>query len=82
MIGREKLYVVKRGNNFIAQKISLFLIFKRLIDTQLLIFVYIPDGRKEPVMYDKITSRIEKLCFGLNNEYIDPVSFQNVRVYY
>ena len=25
------------------------------------------DGRKEPVMFDKITDRIKKLCYGLND---------------
>lgn len=30
------------------------------------------DGRKEPVMFDKITSRIQKLCYGLNMDFIDP----------
>lgn len=30
------------------------------------------DGRKEPVMFDKITSRIKKMCYGLN-EHVDPV---------
>ena len=30
------------------------------------------DGRREPVMFDKITSRIRKLCYGLNN-LVDPV---------
>ncbi len=33
-----------------------------------------PDGRKENVMFDKITSRISKLCYGLNKDFIDPVS--------
>jgi ribonucleoside-diphosphate reductase subunit M1 len=32
------------------------------------------DGRKEQVFFDKITSRIIKLCYGLNMEYIDPVN--------
>ena len=32
------------------------------------------DGRKEEVHFDKITSRIQKLCYGLDMEYIDPVS--------
>ena len=31
------------------------------------------DGRKEPVLFDKITSRISKLCYGLNQDFIDPV---------
>ena len=30
------------------------------------------DGRREPVMFDKITSRVRKLCYGLN-ELVDPV---------
>ena len=30
------------------------------------------DGRQEPVLFDKITSRISKLCYGLNQEFIDP----------
>lgn len=30
------------------------------------------DGRKEPVHFDKITSRIQKLCYGLDMDYIDP----------
>ncbi len=30
------------------------------------------DGRKEPMMFDKITARIRKLCYGLN-ELVDPV---------
>ena len=29
-------------------------------------------GRKEPVMFDKITARVRKLCYGLN-ELVDPV---------
>ena len=31
------------------------------------------DGHKEAVKFDKITARIEKLCYGLS-EYVDPVS--------
>ncbi|SNR17672.1 ribonucleoside-diphosphate reductase subunit alpha [Tenacibaculum jejuense] len=30
------------------------------------------DGRKEPVMFDKITERVKKMCYGLNN-IVDPV---------
>ena len=40
-------------------------------------FFFLPppqDGRKECVMFDKITSRISKLCYGLNKDFIDPVS--------
>lgn len=32
------------------------------------------DGRQERVMFDKITSRIQKLCYGLNADFVDPVS--------
>ena len=35
-------------------------------------FVVKRDGRKEPVMFDKITARVKKLCYGLN-ELVDPV---------
>lgn len=35
-------------------------------------FVIKRNGRKENVFFDKITSRIIKLCYGLNMEYIDP----------
>ena len=31
------------------------------------------DGRLESVKFDKITARIEKLCYGLNTDYINPV---------
>jgi ribonucleoside-diphosphate reductase alpha chain len=31
------------------------------------------DGRKEPVKFDKITARIEKLCYGLS-DYVDPIT--------
>ncbi|XP_072396980.1 ribonucleoside-diphosphate reductase large subunit-like [Diabrotica undecimpunctata] len=31
-------------------------------------------GRREEVHIDKITSRIQKLCYGLNTDYVDPVS--------
>ena len=30
------------------------------------------DGRKEPIMFDKITARVRKLCYGLN-DLVDPV---------
>lgn len=30
------------------------------------------DGRKEPVMFDKITARVKKMCYGLNT-IVDPV---------
>lgn len=31
------------------------------------------DGRRESVKFDKITARIEKLCYGLNADYVKPV---------
>jgi len=30
------------------------------------------DGREEAIHFDKITSRIEKLCFGLDMDYVEP----------
>ncbi|KAK5644202.1 hypothetical protein RI129_008047 [Pyrocoelia pectoralis] len=37
-------------------------------------FVIKRDGREEEVHFDKITSRIQKLCYGLNMDFVDPVS--------
>ncbi|OXA51931.1 ribonucleoside-diphosphate reductase large subunit [Folsomia candida] len=34
-------------------------------------FVVKRDGRQEEVHFDKITSRIEKLCYGLNMDFVD-----------
>jgi ribonucleoside-diphosphate reductase alpha chain len=31
------------------------------------------DGRREPVKFDKITSRIEKMCYGLHSDYVEPI---------
>jgi ribonucleoside-diphosphate reductase subunit M1 len=31
------------------------------------------DGRKERVLFDKVTARISKLCYGLDVNYVDPV---------
>src|SRR6185503_4858201 len=36
-------------------------------------FVIKRDGKKETVKFDKITARIEKLCYGLNPALVDPV---------
>lgn len=35
------------------------------------LYVIKRDGHKENIMFDKITSRIKKLCYGLNNDFID-----------
>jgi ribonucleotide reductase alpha subunit len=35
-------------------------------------FVIKRNGDKEPVQFDKITTRIKKLCYGLDEKYIDP----------
>ena len=35
-------------------------------------FVVKRDGHKEPIMFDKITSRVRKLCYSLNS-LVDPV---------
>ena len=36
-------------------------------------FVIKRDGRKESVKFDKITARVEKLCYGLAPEYVDAI---------
>ncbi|KAI3378249.1 hypothetical protein SNEBB_006101 [Seison nebaliae] len=32
------------------------------------------DGRQESVLFDKITSRISKLCYGLNQDFVEPIA--------
>jgi len=39
-------------------------------------------GRQEDVHFDKITSRIQKLCYGLNMDFVDPVSNCHVLVFF
>lgn len=36
-------------------------------------FVVKRDGRKEDVKFDKITSRINKLCYGLDSRFVDSI---------
>ncbi len=42
------------------------------LKTNINMYVVKRDGRKEPVMFDKITARVRKMCYGLNN-IVDPV---------
>lgn len=36
-------------------------------------FVLKRDGRKENVHFDKLTSRLQRLCYGLNMSFVDPI---------
>lgn len=36
-------------------------------------FVIKRDGKKQEVRFDKITGRIQKLCYGLDMEHVDPI---------
>lgn len=36
-------------------------------------YVFKRDGRKERVQFDKITARINKLCYGLDLDFVDPI---------
>ncbi|CAD5225632.1 unnamed protein product [Bursaphelenchus okinawaensis] len=38
------------------------------------------DGRKQMMLFDKITHRIESLSYGLNREYVDPIEITKVVV--
>lgn len=37
-------------------------------------YVFKRDGRREPVRFDKITARISRMCYGLDEKRIDPVA--------
>ena len=32
------------------------------------------DGRRESVKFDKVTARIEKLCYGLHMDFVSPIA--------
>jgi len=51
-----------------------FYLKKNCVQRKARMFVLKRDGRKENVFFDKITSRIIKLCYGLNMDYIDPTA--------
>ncbi|MCE2846808.1 MAG: ribonucleoside-diphosphate reductase subunit alpha [Sphingobacteriales bacterium] len=36
-------------------------------------FVFKRDGKKESVKFDKITARVQKLCYGLSPEHVQPI---------
>lgn len=55
-----KLFVIKRG------KPNHHLIFTQ--------YFFFQDKRREEVHLDKITSRIQKLCYGLNMDFVDPLA--------
>lgn len=37
-------------------------------------YVYKRDGREEPVRFDKITARVQRLCYGLDTKHVDAVA--------
>ncbi|KAK6198148.1 ribonucleoside-diphosphate reductase large chain 1 [Scheffersomyces amazonensis] len=37
-------------------------------------YVFKRDGRKEPVRFDKITARVQRLCYGLDPNHVDAVA--------
>ena len=43
-----------------------------LNEVRRLAFLIYIDGRRERVAFDKITSRIGKLCYGLDMNFVDP----------
>jgi hypothetical protein len=32
------------------------------------------NGQKQPVQFDKITARIQRLCYGLNSNFVDAIA--------
>jgi len=43
------------------------------VDSPLRMYVIKRNGMKEKVLFDKITSRVMKLAYGLNTQFVDPV---------
>lgn len=65
---KTKLFVKKRSkyDETIFSQVHTFAVYLYAVRIRL-------DGQLEEVLMDKITSRIEKLCDGLNMDFIDPV---------
>ena len=43
-------------------------------------FIQKRDGRRQSVSFDKVTARINKLSYGLNTQFVDPLAVsQKVR---
>ncbi len=57
------MYVIKRGMHCLHACMRAGLAY----------FLLQPDGRQERVMFDKITSRVAKLAYGLDASHVDPV---------
>jgi ribonucleoside-diphosphate reductase subunit M1 len=64
------MFVCKRGESSIYMLLVLNGL-KNYVDRHLL---YRVDGRKERVQFDKITSRLSKLCYGLDTDHVDPTA--------
>lgn len=52
--------------------IKIISINKTLVENTAM-YVLKRDGRRESVKFDKITARIDKLCYGLDSRYVDPI---------
>ena len=63
------MHVVKRGQSFAPCRRT-HTVVSYIITNTLSVST---DGRKEKVMFDKITSRISKLCYSLNPDFVEPV---------
>lgn len=57
----------------LSRIVDAVIIIDSLIFTSDSMFVLKRNGRKESVKFDKITARIERLCYGLDRAYIDPI---------
>ena len=60
------MHVVKRGQSFAPCRRTHTVVSYITLSVS-------TDGRKETVMFDKITSRISKLCYSLNPDFVEPV---------
>lgn len=87
MVGKStqrKMVVKKRGMYLILNKKKKHCVLEKYFPSfarsNLIVIVIkrqlvsLSDGREEEVHYDKITSRIQKLCYGLDMDHLDPVS--------
>lgn len=53
---------------------SFLLVFRRARGFPRAVYIIKRNGQREDMLLDKITSRIKKLCYGLDKKYIDPAA--------
>ena len=67
------IFLVNKHTPCLVHMSTLILNSHKHLDKMETMFIKKRDGREEKVIFDKISTRIQKLCFGLNADYVDHI---------